>query len=99
MLLYFLSFHIGVHLFARSLDNHWILKPWNMARAVDTHICSDVDTIVRLAESIPKVRQNCLSVKRISVRSYIGRIFNKIRRLHTRRITYFYEPAIIPFNV
>ena len=49
-------FLIGVHLFARSLDNHWILKPWNMARAVDTHICADVDTIIRLAESIPKVR-------------------------------------------
>lgn len=40
----------------RGEDNHWIVKAWNLARAMDAHVTDDVDFIVRLAdERTPKV--------------------------------------------
>ncbi|XP_048829046.1 tubulin--tyrosine ligase-like protein 12 isoform X1 [Brienomyrus brachyistius] len=39
----------------RGLDNHWICKPWNLARGLDTHISSDLNYIIRQRESTPKV--------------------------------------------
>ncbi|XP_043943114.1 tubulin--tyrosine ligase-like protein 12 [Protopterus annectens] len=39
----------------RGEDNHWICKPWNLARGLDTHISNKLNCIIRHRESTPKV--------------------------------------------
>lgn len=54
-----LSHFIGdYHVRKRNgLDNLWILKPWNMARTIDTTITSNLSAIIRLMETGPKICQ------------------------------------------
>ena len=39
----------------RDLENHWICKPWNLARSLDTVITDDLAAIIRLRNTVPKV--------------------------------------------
>lgn len=40
-----------------ELNNLWILKPWNMARTIDTSVTSNISGIIRLMETGPKICQ------------------------------------------
>uniref|UniRef100_A0A336LIQ2 CSON002937 protein n=1 Tax=Culicoides sonorensis TaxID=179676 RepID=A0A336LIQ2_CULSO len=41
----------------KGLDNHWIVKPFNLARGLDTHITPYITQIVRHSETGPKIVQ------------------------------------------
>lgn len=45
------------HREALNLDNHWIIKPWNLARGLDMHITNYLPYILRLPFSGPKIAQ------------------------------------------
>ncbi|XP_055371780.1 tubulin--tyrosine ligase-like protein 12 [Condylostylus longicornis] len=41
----------------KNLDNHWIIKPWNLARGLDTEITCNIWKIVRMQTTGPKIAQ------------------------------------------
>lgn len=41
----------------KGLDNHWICKPWNLARGLDMHITNDMSYLMRLPATGPKIAQ------------------------------------------
>ncbi|XP_031627717.1 tubulin--tyrosine ligase-like protein 12, partial [Contarinia nasturtii] len=56
----------------KELDNHWIIKPWNLARGLDTYISKDVEQIVRLQPTGPKIAQKYIENAVLFDRADIG---------------------------
>lgn len=57
---------------AKQLDNHWIVKPWNLARGLDTHITKDLTPILRLQPTGPKIAQKYITDPVLFNRTEIG---------------------------
>ncbi|CEL98187.1 unnamed protein product [Vitrella brassicaformis CCMP3155] len=59
-------------------SDYWIVKPRNLARSIDTHITNDIDEIVRLSSTFPKVCQRyidrpaCIDGKKFDLRFYVA---------------------------
>lgn len=56
----------------KELDNHWIIKPWNLARGLDTYICKNISEIVRLQPTGPKIAQKYIDRPVLFERDDIG---------------------------
>ncbi|XP_069580338.1 tubulin--tyrosine ligase-like protein 12 isoform X2 [Brachyistius frenatus] len=63
----------------RGEDNHWICKPWNLARGLDTHITNNLDYIIRQRESTPKVVCKYLEDPVLFSREEVGMVKFDIR--------------------
>ena len=60
-------------------DTHFIVKPWNLARALDTQVCSSLSHILRLPASGPKIAQKYLHNPVLFNREDLGMVKFDIR--------------------
>ena len=67
------------HLQKEGKDTHFIVKPWNLARALDTQVCSSLSHILRLPASGPKIAQKYLHDPVLFNREDIGLVKFDIR--------------------
>ncbi|OWR43987.1 tubulin-tyrosine ligase protein 12 [Danaus plexippus plexippus] len=63
----------------QGLDNHWICKPYNLARGLDTYITDNLDFLCRLPLSGPKIAQKYIENPVLFDRADIGKVKFDIR--------------------
>ncbi|XP_051166610.1 tubulin--tyrosine ligase-like protein 12 [Leptopilina boulardi] len=64
---------------AKQLENHWICKPWNLARGLDTYVTKDLFHILRLPATGPKIAQKYITNPVLFDRMEIGKVKFDIR--------------------
>ncbi|XP_050353813.1 tubulin--tyrosine ligase-like protein 12 [Nymphalis io] len=63
----------------QGLDNHWICKPYNLARGLDTYISDNLDFLCRLPMSGPKVAQKYIENPVLFERQDVGQVKFDVR--------------------
>lgn len=63
----------------KGQDNHWIVKPWNLARGLDTTISNDLSQILKQVFTGPKIVQKYLANPVLFQRPEIGKVKFDIR--------------------
>ncbi|XP_011301933.1 tubulin--tyrosine ligase-like protein 12 [Fopius arisanus] len=63
----------------KELDNHWICKPWNLARGLDIHPTNNLNHILRLPSTGPKVVQKYVSSPVLYDRPDVGKVKFDVR--------------------
>ncbi|XP_075982717.1 tubulin tyrosine ligase-like 12 [Anticarsia gemmatalis] len=62
-----------------GLDNHWICKPYNLARGLDTYISDNLDFLCRLPLTGPKVAQKYIDNPVLFERPDVGQVKFDVR--------------------
>lgn len=58
-----------------EIDNHWIIKPWNLARGMHTYITKNLDHIIKLSTVWPpKLAQKYIENPVLFLRPEIGKV-------------------------
>ncbi|XP_029046721.1 tubulin--tyrosine ligase-like protein 12 [Osmia bicornis bicornis] len=62
-----------------GFDNHWICKPWNLTRGLDTHVTKNLFHILRLPSTGPKIAQKYINDPVLYERPEIGKVKFDVR--------------------